>query len=125
MSEPNVASEQVRLTDGLFRVRYGIRRGATSWGEWRYYEGDTASLTADLLEAHLGVEIDHGKTRGSHLSILRQWLNRVGGRFGEECDVVNLFAVEVREGDEWVPVNVEFITPEVRLFRGGGDEVSQ
>lgn len=100
----------------LYRVKYGIENGGASWGDWRYYEKEDKMLI-DLLEAYLDMEAKEAKVKRNWLRMMLGgiWSKHVKGNDETFSRYSNVFAVEKVVNDEWVPVEVEFIKPEVRL----------
>lgn len=106
----------------LYRVKYAVKRGAASSGEWKYYEA-VDRMRYDLLLAYLDAKREDRNGR-------RDWIKFVSfgawRDFFKEDDktYTNIFSVEKVVNDEWQPVDVEFVEPEVLIYEAklGGTE---
>jgi hypothetical protein len=98
----------------VYRVKYGIGlSGSAGTGDRRYYE-DEEAMKADLLVAFLESARKNTRFRGHKYRIFGAWIEKLKGRdnYPRFSDV---FSVDKMIDNEWTPVAVEFIPPEVLL----------
>lgn len=99
----------------LYRIHAATQNGGSSWGGWSYFEDNTDSLQAFLLEA--SIEVASERLRGSKLRIFRAWdklIRRINGRNDDMFPRIKaIHQVQKLVDGEWVDVTVEFIPPAV------------
>lgn len=97
----------------LYRIHYGWSTGSASSGEIEYYE-DESRFKVDLLDHHLDLQAHHDRRNWGKYMLNVLW-RKSRGNDNKPRRTTNIFKVEKVVNDEWVPVEYEFIEPEVRI----------
>lgn len=106
------------MTVEMYRAKYGVKRGGTSWGDWKYYENQSDRLKVDLLEAHLDLMYERAQRPHNWLNLMTAstWSKKL---FGErDRKITNVYAVEKLVDGEWNEVTVNFVEPKVTILDG-------
>lgn len=108
------------MTDEIFRIRVGVRKGGASYHETRYYtEHEREQMLTDFLQFSLETKGDwssraHGTEDRVGKKAADIWLKRL--RFKSEGKVRTVQAVEQHTGEGWVPIEYVFTPPAVYLM---------
>lgn len=96
----------------VYKARLGVANGAATWADQRYYE-NVDELRCDLLEAYL--ESAKNNKRGLTYRLAAVWARGLGRSPDSNRRYTKIISVERLSNDQWVPVSIDIIEPEVRI----------